>query len=226
MFVQATNFSYQTAKQFDLELIEPKPGLVPITLDPNQNLNFDSLSGVSFFARVYTEKISFEESVLFTHKGLSGPAILQISNYVEIGESLFIEIEPKKNIPEQLEFKRSSKALLSNLLSDFISDRFAKEFCSYYQINKPLNQFNELEFENLINLITNWELKVYGTEGFKKAEITKGGVDTNELSSKTFETKKHKGLYFIGESIDVNGWLGGYNFAWAWSSGWAAGQYV
>lgn len=222
----ATDFSYRIATQFELELVEPEPGLVPITLDPNKNLDFTSLSGISFFARVFSNKASFKESVLFSHKGMSGPAILQISNYLDVGDKFFIEIEPEKNIPAKIEYKRRSKSLFSNILSEYLPERLAKEFVGFYSFDKPLNQFNDKEFDVLINHLTKWELQVFGTEGFKKAEITKGGLDTKELSSKTFETNKHKGLYFIGESIDVNGWLGGYNFAWAWSSGWAAGQYV
>lgn len=222
----ATDFTYQIAKQFDLKVVEPKPGLVPLILDTNKNLDFKSLRGISFNAEVSTNNISFKESVLFTHKGLSGPAILQISNYLNEKKDFKINIEPDKNIPEYLKENRHSGLLIKNLLSNFISIRFADEFARYYGFDKSPKQMNDKEFEIMISQLTNWTIYITGNEGYSKAEITLGGVHPDELSSKTMESKKHKGLFIIGEAVDVNGWLGGYNFAWAWASGWAAGQYV
>lgn len=222
----ASDFSYRIAKQFGLKITEPKPGLVPLILDEQKNLNFKSLRGISFNAEVTCGKVSFKEAVLFTHKGLSGPAILQISNYLFGAKEFNICIEPDKNIPQYLIKERKSGVLIKNLLAKFISIRFATEFAEYYGYEKSPKQLNDKEFEGLISLLTNWTVYITGNEGYNKAEITLGGVHPDELSSKTMETKKHKGLFIIGEAVDVNGWLGGYNFAWAWASGWAAGQYV
>lgn len=222
----ATDFSYKIAKQFDLKLTEPKPGLVPLRLDKDKNLDFRSLRGISFFAEVYNEEISFRESVLFTHKGMSGPAILQISNYMNDRNKFYIKIEPTKNIPQFLEDNKNSGSLVKNILSKKITTRFAEEFCKFFEFEKPMKNLNEKEFERLVSVLNEWEITTIGDEGYSKAEITLGGVHPDELSSKTMETRKHKGLYIIGEAVDVNGWLGGYNFAWAWASGWAAGQYV
>lgn len=222
----ATDFTYRIAKQFDLKITAPKPGLVPLVLDPTKNLDFKSLRGISFQAEVSIGKISFKEAVLFTHKGMSGPAILQISNYLNGSKEFKIKIEPDKQIPEFLESERYSGINIKNILSNFISSRFANEFVLYYGFDKSPKQMNDKEFEKLIAQLTDWTIFITGDEGYSKAEITLGGVHPDELSSKTMESKKHKGLYIIGEAVDVNGWLGGYNFAWAWASGWAAGQYV
>lgn len=222
----ATDFTYKVAKQFNLKVTSPRPGLVPLVLDKKSNLDFSSLSGISFFAEVSTDEISFKEAVLFTHKGLSGPAILQISNYLNGNKKFKIKIEPDKKISEELIKQKSKGISVKNFFSQFVAERFAKEICDFYKLDKALKQLNEQEIEKLIDLFDSWELEAIGDEGYKKAEITFGGVHPDELSSKTMETKKHKGLYIIGEAVDVNGWLGGYNFAWAWSSGWAAGQYT
>jgi predicted Rossmann fold flavoprotein len=222
----ATDFSYKIAKQFELEFTEPKPGLVPLRLDITKNFDFRSLRGVSFFAEVFNEEISFREAVLFTHKGLSGPAILQISNYMNGRDKIYIKIEPYKNIPDFLSENRTSGSLVKNILSKKITARFAEEFCKFFELEKPMKSLSDIEYNRLIENLDNWEVTIIGDEGYSKAEITLGGVHPDELSSKTMETRKHKGLYIIGEAVDVNGWLGGYNFAWAWASGWAAGQYV
>lgn len=222
----ATDFSYRIAKQFDLKIIEPKPGLVPLKLDINKNLDFRSLRGISFFAEVYNDEISFREAVLFTHKGMSGPAILQISNYMNDSNKFYIRLEPDQNLPKYFEKNKNSGSLVKNILSKKVTTRFAEEFCRHFQFEKPMKSLDEKEFQRLLDTIDKWEIITTGDEGYSKAEITLGGVHPDELSSKTMESRKHKGLYVIGEAVDVNGWLGGYNFAWAWTSGWAAGQYV
>ncbi|MDC1068760.1 NAD(P)/FAD-dependent oxidoreductase [Candidatus Kapabacteria bacterium] len=222
----ATNFSYQIAEQFDLDIVKLRPGLVPLKLDINKNLDFESISGVSFFANATCNGVNFKESLLFTHKGLSGPVILQISNYWNSGDKISINIEPDKNIKANLLSNLKSSLLVKNFLGKYLPAKFADIFCDYFSFNKPIKSMNSKEIDNLISTLENWEIYPVGTEGYKKAEITLGGINTNELSSKTFETKKHSGLFFIGEALDVSGWLGGYNFTWAWSCGWAAGQYV
>lgn len=222
----ATDFTYRIAEQFDLKITKPKPGLVPLVLDSNKNLDFKSLRGISFNAEVYNDKISFKEAILFTHKGMSGPAILQISNYLDGKKEFNIRLEPDLDLPGYFEEERRSGLLVKTLLSHHLSSRFASEWAEYHNFNCTPKQLNDTEFDRLIGLLNKWTIAITGDEGYSKAEITLGGVHPDELSSKTMETKKHKGLYIIGEAVDVNGWLGGYNFAWAWASGWAAGQFA
>lgn len=222
----ATDFTYRIAEQFDIKLNPPRPGLVPLLLDFNKNLDYKSLRGISFNAEVYTDGISFKEAVLFTHKGMSGPAILQISNYLNGSKQFHIRLEPDLDIPAFFTNERRSGVLIKNLLSGFLSSRFATEWAEYHGFDCSPKQLDDPQFERLLGLLDKWTIAITGDEGYSKAEITLGGVHPDELSSKTMETRKHKGLYIIGEAVDVNGWLGGYNFAWAWASGWAAGQFV
>lgn len=222
----ATDFTYRIAEQFDLKITPPKPGLVPLVLNQHKNLDFKSLRGISFNAEVYNDKISFKEAILFTHKGMSGPAILQISNYLDGEKEFHIRLEPDLDLPKYFENERRSGVLVKNLLAVHLSSRFATEWADYHGFDCPPKQMNDAEFDRLIDLLDKWTIAITGDEGYSKAEITLGGVHPDELSSKTMETRKHKGLYIIGEAVDVNGWLGGYNFAWAWASGWAAGQFV
>jgi hypothetical protein len=222
----ATDFAYKIAEQFDLEITKISPGLVPLKLDKNKNFNFELLSGLSINVIAKCNNYEFKEAMLFTHKGVSGPAILQISNYRNNNNSIFIKIEPDKNIPLEIENNSKSSKSIKNFLTQFLPKKFVEEWCNYYNFNKNLNQLNIHEKKKLIDKLNNWELFFTGTEGYKKAEITLGGISTSELSSKTMEVKKHPGLFFIGEAVDVSGWLGGYNFTWAWSCGWVAGQYV
>ncbi|MEO8446135.1 MAG: NAD(P)/FAD-dependent oxidoreductase [bacterium] len=222
----ATDFGYKIADQFGLKMTNISPGLVPLTLNNDQRKIFSELSGISVDAVVSCGNASFRENILFTHKGLSGPAILQISSYMKEGESVIIDLLPEENFYELLIENSKSKTELINFLSAFFSKRFAEIFCKTYFISKPLTQYSHKEFKIISDSIHNWKITPSGTEGFDKAEVTLGGVDTDELSSKTMESKNVKGLYFIGEVIDVTGWLGGYNFQWAWASGFAAGQYV
>lgn len=222
----ATDFAYKVAEQFELKLTNISPGLVPLKLDRDKNIDFESLSGVSIDVKAKCNGREFKEAMLFTHKGVSGPAILQISNYRVGSESIFIEIEPDKNLALEIEENKNSSKSVKNLLANYLPKKFSDIWCDYYDFNKNLNQMNVHEINELINKLNNWEIHFIGTEGYRKAEITLGGLSTDELSSKTMEVKKHKGLYFIGEAVDVSGWLGGYNFTWAWSCGWVAGQYV
>lgn len=222
----ATDFGYRIAKQFDMKLTEIFPGLVPLTLKEDQRKMFGELSGISIDSIVSYEDMSFRENILFTHKGLSGPAILQISSYWKHGNPISINLLPDKNILELLLESCESRIELVNLLSNHFPKRFAQVFCGTFFHSKPLNQYSRKELADIAEKIHNWKITPSSTEGFDKAEVTVGGIDTNELSSKTMESKKVKGLYFIGEVVDVTGWLGGYNFQWAWSSGFVAGQYV
>jgi len=219
----ATDFGYKVAKQHKIKLIKAYPGLVPFVLKDNP---FAQISGVSLEVKVSCNNISFIENILFTHRGLSGPVILQISSYWNKNDDLKIDLLPEKNILSILIENRTNKVELVNFLSQFFPKRFSEIWCETFFYSKPVNQLNEKEIQIISKRLHNLIITPFGTEGFGKAEVTKGGVDTNELSSKTMESKKVPGLYFIGEVVDVTGWLGGYNFQWAWASGFAAGQYA
>jgi predicted Rossmann fold flavoprotein len=221
----ATDIGYKIAKHFKLKIINPTPALVPLTSKGNELKLFSGLSGVSLFAKVSTGKTSFEENILFTHKGLSGPAILQISSYWKKGDKIILDLRPGKDIKELLKKEKSKNTELHNFLSKHLPSRFSIAFCNSYLKSKQINLLSQTEINQLSNLIHHWQLSPSGTEGFAKAEVTKGGVDTKELSSKTMECKTIPGLFFIGEVVDVTGQLGGYNFQWAWSSGFVAGKY-
>ncbi|CAN5405961.1 NAD(P)/FAD-dependent oxidoreductase [soil metagenome] len=222
--VGATDFGYKIARQFGLKIVETKPSLVPLVFANGKN--FSKLAGISVDSLVSTDKESFRENILFTHRGLSGPAILQISNYWRKEKRVSIDLLPAENALEIFEKHQTSRQNLDNFLSRLLPNRFAEIFTAQQFSNKPLNQFNKKEIEQIAEKINNWQVKFDETEGYHKAEVTLGGVDTNELSSQTMEAKRVKNLYFIGEIVDVTGWLGGYNFQWAWSSGFAAGQFV
>ena len=224
--IGATDFGYRVAKQFGIKLTEVRPGLVPLTWKEDDRKIFGELSGVSVDSIVTSDKISFRENILFTHKGLSGPAILQVSSYWKVGKGIKINLLPEKDLFQILVENSKSKVELTNFISNFFPKRFSEIFCNRHFISKPLNQYSQKDFKNISDKFHNWNISPKGTEGFEKAEVTLGGIDTNELSSKTMESKKVKGLYFIGEVADVTGWLGGYNFQWAWASGFAAGQFT
>jgi predicted Rossmann fold flavoprotein len=219
----ATDFGYKIAKQFGVKLTKIVPALVPFTIKENA---FSEISGVSIDCKVSCNGVSFRENILFTHKGLSGPAILQISSYWNNGDTISINLLPESNAVELLKENRSSKMALDNVLAQFLPKRFTELWCAKYFKPKPVNKLSDDDILKIADKLHNWEITPSGTEGFGKAEVTKGGVDTDELSSKTMEAKKVKGLYFIGECVDVTGRLGGYNFQWAWASGFAAGEYV
>ena len=219
----ASDLGYKIAKQFGLKLTKTVPALVPFTLNEKA---YSELSGLSIDSIVSCNNISFRENILFTHKGLSGPAILQISSYWNGGDTVNIDLLPETDLPSVLNEHKPNKTELVNVLSKFFPKRFAEKWCELNFPTKPVNKLSDKEIEMIEIMLHCWKLVPKGTEGFGKAEVTKGGVDTNELSSKTMESKKVPGLYFIGEVVDVTGWLGGYNFQWAWSSGFAAGEFV
>jgi hypothetical protein len=220
----ATDFGYHIARQFGLQIEAPRPALVPFTLSAAVQKQLTSLSGISLEALVKCGGTEFRENVLITHRGLSGPAILQISLYWETGAPIFINLLPDEDVLELLRQKQSSEIELANLLAQHLPRRFAQAWCDLYVPSRPLKQLNDSELAYIARRIQGFQLTPSGTEGFKKAEVTAGGVATSELSSQTMESKRVPGLYFIGEVVDVTGQLGGYNFQWAWASGYAAGQ--
>lgn len=221
--IGASDLGYRVARQFRLKIVETRPSLVALVL---KGENFKQLSGVSVDAVVSAGKHSFRENILFTHRGLSGPAILQISNYWKPGEPVSFHLAPETDVLKQLAENRQNRLNLGNFLGKFLPQRFADEFAIREFDNKPLYQLNDREIESVAKKLSNWQLGFRETEGYSRAEVTLGGVSTGELSSQTMESKKVAGLYFIGEVVDVTGWLGGYNFQWAWASGYAAGNSI
>jgi len=230
----ATDFGYRIARQFGLRIAEPRPALVPLTLPAQLQKQLTKLSGVSIDALVscgHPKVIEFRENILITHRGLSGPAILQISTYWQPGAAISINLLPDQDILEILQRTSSGHSLeqgpgieLANLLARHLPKRFAEVWCELYAESKPLKQYDYRQLADIAQRIHNVQITPAGTEGFKKAEVTAGGVATTELSSQTMEAKRVPGLFFIGEVVDVTGQLGGYNFQWAWASGYAAGQ--
>ncbi|MHB1291696.1 MAG: BaiN/RdsA family NAD(P)/FAD-dependent oxidoreductase [Sulfuricella sp.] len=229
--IGASPFGYKIAEQFGLRVVPPKPALVPLALAPETLGPLKPLAGASLDAGTHCDGGSFRENVLITHRGLSGPAILQISSYWQMQEygggkkqPIEIDLLPGLDAAAWLAEHRRSKALLSNLLAARLPRRFAHEWCALFGWAKPVNELSQRELDAAAQALKGWALMPSGTLGYAKAEVTLGGVDTGGLSSKTMESKAVPGLYFIGEVVDVTGWLGGYNFQWAWSSGWVAGQ--
>lgn len=225
----ASAFGYKVAEQFGLKVWPVRAGLVPLTLHTEDKNIFDVLSGVACDTEIQVKNTSFRENMLFTHRGLSGPAVLQISNYWLPGDILNINLLPDASLFNIL--KQMQKDKPNSILKEVVNHLLPKRLVAILLDNHPLalqtlQSISHREFEKIAELFHGFKLKPNGTEGYRTAEVTIGGVDTNEISSKTFEATKQKGLYFIGEVVDVTGWLGGYNFQWAWSSGWAAGQYV
>ncbi len=217
----ATDFGLRIARQFGLKIINPYPALVPLLWDHNDK-HWADLAGLSVYVETSTETAHFKENLLFTHKGLSGPAILQISSYCQGKNPFTTNLFPTMSLHELLQNPQYRDQSLATVLSHVLPQRLAKFICSYHQLHKSLKQYTKSEMDKIIPYLTEWEIMPGGTEGFAKAEVMGGGVSTDELSSKTMESKKIKGLYFIGEVVDVTGWLGGYNFQWAWSSAYAA----
>jgi len=226
----ATPIGYKIAGQFGLNVLPTTAALVPFTLHDHDKQRFDGLSGISLPTRVTSESgASFRENILFTHRGLSGPAILQISSYWQAGQAVTIDLLPDSSIDELIKSWRESggQKSLKNMLSTVLPKRFVEALINHKDItDRAVNQLSNNEVSYLSQYLHHWQIKPNGTEGYRTAEVTLGGVDTDELSSKTFEAKKAPGLFFIGEVIDVTGWLGGYNFQFAWSSGVACGQAV
>jgi predicted Rossmann fold flavoprotein len=226
--IGATDFGYGVAKQFGLKVRPCRPGLVSLTLNPSDLRETDGLSGTSADAEVSCHKQTFRDAILFTHKGLSGPAILQISNYWEPGDEVTINLLPEFDLAgaiKQWQTERP-KAELKTLIGERLTNRLALQWLALTSENKPVSQYGPKEIAAICARFHQWRIVPSGTAGYSVAEVTKGGVDTDELSSKTFEARRVKGLYFIGEVVDVTGWLGGYNFQWAWASGHCAGLYV
>ena len=224
----ASAFGYKIAEQFGLAITPVRAALVPLTLHKADLDRFAPLSGVSLPVIASCRGQSFEEAMLFTHRGLSGPAILQISSYWQAGDTLEINLLPHLDFSQDLKEKRQSrpKTELKTILTEYLPSRLAQLLCESALPNKPINQFNDKELSQIAETLQHFKIKPNGTEGYRTAEVTLGGVDTDEISSKTFESKKVPGLYFIGEVLDVTGHLGGYNFQWAWSSGFCSGQNV
>jgi predicted Rossmann fold flavoprotein len=222
----ASDIGHHIARDFGLTVTHLKPGLAPLVFSRKDRQTFGELSGLSFNASVKYGKKTFRGEILFTHKGLSGPAILQISSYWEPGRDIIIDLAPDSDIFELFMSKRRSRVELCNIIAELLPLRFVRQWCELYAASRPLCSYSEKEYKDITNKIHNWIISPAGVEGYSKAEITCGGIDTGELSSKTMEAKKVQGLYFVGEVVDVNGQLGGYNLQWAWSSGFAAGQYV
>lgn len=221
----ATPIGYEIAEQFGMRVIQPKPGLVPLSGDSTFVSTYGPLSGMSFTATVSTGKISFTEDVLITHDGLSGPAILQISSYWKPGDKVIFDIGPGLSEHVRKWHTSNSDVHLHNFLSQHLPRRFVETWMKDQSIAaEPAKRFNLKDVSDVTRKLSQWELTPRGTAGYTKAEVTVGGVDTDELSSKTMESRKVPGLYFIGEVVDVTGWLGGYNFQWAWASAHAAAE--
>ena len=226
--IGATKFGYQIAKKFNLNIITPSAALVPLTFSDNILKMCKDLSGISQDAIVSHGRTFFREGMLFTHRGLSGPSILQISSYWKLTNDIDINLCPELNVYKFLENKKktNSKQDLTTIISEIIPKRLAISISENLNIKGKISEIPNKLLLQLSSFINSWKLKPTGTEGYRTAEVTLGGVDTSELSSKTMMSKKHPGLFFIGEVVDVTGHLGGYNFQWAWSSGYVAGKYT
>lgn len=227
--IGATPFGYKIAEQFGLKVLPTRAGLVPFTLHDKDKQALEALSGIAVDTSASCNDTSFREAMLFTHRGLSGPSMLQISSYWHPGDTLHIDLQPAMSAAEYLAAAQQDTpdAQLSTVLSKFYPKRLAQTFIDIRQWpNEPVKRLTHSQIAEIDNTLSDWQVTPNGTEGYRTAEVTLGGVDTDELSSKTMMSKKAEGLFFIGEVVDVTGWLGGYNFQWAWSSAWAAGQYV
>ena len=224
----ASPFGYKIAEQFGHHIWPTQAGLVPFTLQPGDKAQLEKLSGIAVDSLVSNTRENFEENILFTHRGLSGPAILQISSYWKAGEAITVNLLPKVDVIRLLRTRQKDKPnmKLKTVLSEKLPKRLVLSLFDEAILDKPIQELSQTQFEIMGKQLQQWEIKPGGTEGYRTAEVTLGGVDCNELSSKTLESSKVPGLYFIGEIVDVTGWLGGYNFQWAWSSGWCAGQVV
>ncbi len=226
----ATDFGLRMAQQFALNVIATRPGLVPLLYSDKDTYRYKQLSGIALPAQLTYGKQIFTENLLFTHKGISGPVVLQISSYwqVEQAQSIQIKLLPELDLYEWLKQQKTEQAnlLIKNILAQKITKRLVECFCSLHGIDKAIKQYHENDLQKIVELFQNWHFWADDTEGYSVAEVTVGGVDTNDISSKTMQAKNQSGLYFIGEVLDVTGHLGGYNFQWAWSSGYSAGQFV
>ena len=226
--IGATSFGYEIAKKFDHNIIETLPALVPLTFNEKILEICKELTGLSVEAIVSFNKVLFQEGMLFTHRGLSGPSILQISSYWKQGDNIKVNLSPKLNVYQLLEEKRklNPKFDILNIVSEILPKRLAQIICSENKVSGNISELSNKILKQLSENINSWLINPTGSEGYRTAEVTLGGVDTKELSSKTMMSNKHNNLFFIGEVVDVTGHLGGYNFQWAWSSGYVAGQYA
>ena len=226
--MNSSPFGYQIAEQFGLKVHPTRAGLVPFTLQPQDKDIYADLAGISLPCEVSCRGHTFREHMLFTHRGLSGPAMLQISSYWHPGDALSIRLLPEvdwgmvldKMVTEQRE------SLFKNTLAEYLPKRVVMALMPKELAEMAVKQITSHQWQSILSMLTQWLIKPNGTEGYRTAEVTLGGVDCDAISSKTFACQEIANLYFIGEVLDVTGWLGGYNFQWAWSSGWAAGQYV
>lgn len=231
--IGASPFGYRIAEQFGLPIVAPLPALVPLTLPPETLQRLSALAGISLEVEASCAGGSFREAALVTHRGLSGPAILQISNYWQAQAydggaraPVTLDLLPGTDVHAWLQQHAHARSLLPNLLAERLPKRFAQAWCELHGWSRPLNQFRSAELDSVADTLQAWPLAPSGTQGYAKAEVTLGGVDTRALSSRTMEANACPGLYFVGEVMDVTGHLGGYNFQWAWSSSHAAGQFV
>ena len=224
----ATGFGYELARQFGHTVLPTRAGLVPLTLSGKHQERFEGLSGVALTVSARCNGQQFDNFMLITHRGVSGPAILQISSYWRPGDDLRLDLLPQADAFAALKDLQARRpaAELRTVLADVLPKRFAERLCEVWFESRPIKQFNDPELRAIATQLQDWPLVASGTEGYRTAEVTLGGVDTDELSSSTMQSKRVPGLYFIGEVVDVTGWLGGYNFQWAWASGHAAGNAV
>lgn len=224
----ASPFGYKMAEQFGIKVWPARAGLVPLVLHAEDRLRLQTLAGIAVDSLVTNTQQSFRENVLFTHRGLSGPAILQISSYWQAGEAITINMLPEINIIELVDTlkQQHSEKQLKSTITEYLPKRVIEIFLDSLVAEKKLKSLSHQEITQVAMQINAWKIKPNGTEGYRTAEVTLGGVDCDAVSSKTMEANNVRGLYFIGEVLDVTGWLGGFNFQWAWSSGWAAGQVV
>jgi hypothetical protein len=234
--IGATDFGYRVAQQFGLPMVTPRPALVPLTFDEAAWAPFAQLSGLSLPVKIETggkkDKITFLEDLLFTHRGLSGPGVLQISSYWQPGTPIRLDLAPDTDVAGHLaQAKARSRKLIANEVAALVPARLADTWVAQgdargHNWTRPINEASDKALIALAEHLSRWELTPTGTEGYRKAEVTAGGVDTRALSSQTLEATQQPGLYFIGEVVDVTGWLGGYNFQWAWASAFACAQGV
>ena len=224
----ATGYGYQLAESFGVPLVATRPGLVPLTFAEQELSWIRPLAGLSVPARVSAGRWGFDEALLFTHRGLSGPSILQVSSYWREGEAISVDLFAGQDAVDALRKAKAlqGRAALRTVLAQSLPERLARHLEQRLQIDRPMAELSSAELLRIADALKGWRLVPVGSEGYRTAEVTLGGVDTRALDGRTMEARGVPGLYFIGEVVDVTGWLGGYNFQWAWSSGWAAGQAV
>jgi len=222
----ATGLGYQIAESFGLPLVETRPGLVPLTFAAQELAWMVPLAGVAVQARVSAGRVGFDEAVLFTHRGLSGPAVLQVSSYWREGDEIRLDLAPGRDVAADLRVMKQEmgRSALRTALGRIVPEKLARHLEAASGITAPLAEVGRADLERVAALVQDWRLVPVGSEGYRTAEVTLGGVDTDALDGRSMQAKGVPGLFFIGEVVDVTGWLGGYNFQWAWSSGWAAGQ--